>query len=187
MSLSLPSAVWILTVRKTLQHWAKVSSRSACGKSSMTECHSSSQRCDVQSASTSRPWPALESMHNWGKVRIKQARRMIAATSQNTEREEAFLSTHSNTMSLLLNSHGDVKVSIVSYSCSVKTMFVLSPLFHHISSQMARRQTSQWMPMKTSISSRVHSNFTSGICPIPSSHTTLTPGSSKLQVSHETN
>lgn len=90
MSLSWPSAVWILTVRKTLQQWAKLLARSACGRSSMTECHSSSQHCDVQSASTSRPWPVLESMHNWGKVRIKQARRMIRATMLNTEWEKIF-------------------------------------------------------------------------------------------------
>lgn len=80
--MSWPSAVWILTARKTLQQWAKLLARSACGRSSMTECHSSSQHCDVQSASTSRPWPALKSMRNPGKVRIKQARRMIAATLQ---------------------------------------------------------------------------------------------------------
>lgn len=86
--LSWPSAVWILTVRKTLQQWAKLLARSACGRSSMTECHSSSQHCDVQSASTSRPWPLWKAMHNWGNVRIKQARRMIAATLQNTEREK---------------------------------------------------------------------------------------------------
>lgn len=43
--------------KKSLQRWAKVSSRSACGRSSMTECHSNSQHCDVQSACTSRPWP----------------------------------------------------------------------------------------------------------------------------------
>lgn len=72
--------------RKTLELWAKTSSRAACGRSPMTECHSSSQHCDVQSASTSRPRPALDTMHNWRKVRIKQARQVIAATSQNTER-----------------------------------------------------------------------------------------------------
>lgn len=80
--MSWPGAVWILTARKTLQQWAKLLARSACGRSSMTECHSSSQHCDVQSASTSRPWPALKSMRNPEKVRIKQARRMIAATLQ---------------------------------------------------------------------------------------------------------
>lgn len=46
----------------------------------MTECHSSSQRCDVQSASTSRPRSPLESMHKRAKVRIKQARGMIDDT-----------------------------------------------------------------------------------------------------------
>lgn len=61
--------------------------------------------------------------------------------------------------------------------------FFLSPLFHR-ASQMARRQTSRWTPMKTSISSRVHWNCTSGICPFPSSRTTRTPGSSRLQVRH---
>lgn len=79
----------------------------------MKECHSSSQRCDVQSASTSRPRPAL-SVRNWGKVRIKQARRMIAATLQNTKREEdvlfcPFLSSQRNKISSLLNSHDDVE------------------------------------------------------------------------------
>lgn len=46
----------------------------------MTECHSSSQRCDVQSAGTSRPRSPLESIHKWAKVRNKQARGMIADT-----------------------------------------------------------------------------------------------------------
>lgn len=111
MSLSWPSAVWILTVRKTPQQWAKLIARSACGRSSMTECHCSSQHCDVQSASTSRPWPALESRHNRGKFRIKQARRMIAATLQkNTEQEQIFFFPHWYTISLFLHSKCDVKV-----------------------------------------------------------------------------
>lgn len=88
---SWPSAVWISTVRKTLQQWAKVLARSACGRSSMTECHSSSQHCDVQSASTSRPWPAPKRIHNRGKVRIKQARRMIAATLPKIQSESRIL------------------------------------------------------------------------------------------------
>lgn len=99
MSLSWPSAVWILTIRKTLQQWAKLLARSACGRSSMTECHSSSQHCDVQSASTSRPWPALESMHNRGKVRIKQARWMIAATLQRYRAKVDFFSPPTGTQS----------------------------------------------------------------------------------------
>lgn len=184
IKMSWPGAVWILTARKTLQQWAKLLARSACGRSSMTECHSSSQHCDVQSASTSRPWPALKSMRNPEKVRIKQARRMIAATLQKYWARLLFFS-FSPWLSLFPNLLCDVRLLMWAiFSEKTLTFFSLSPPFHHSSSQMARRQTSQWMPMKTSISSRVHWNCTSGICLFLSSHSTLTPGSSRLQVRH---
>lgn len=116
---------------------------------------------------------SLESMHNGGKVRKKQARRMIAATLQNTEREKIIFFFHQFT---LWCESADVSLLFFFFSSS--------PLFHHASSQMARRQTSQGRPMKTSISLRVHWNCTWGICLFPSSHMMLTQGSSRLQVSH---
>lgn len=64
INLSCLKPEWILTVGKSLQQWTELWARSAWRRSSMTECHSSSQRCDVQSASTSRPWSPLESIHN---------------------------------------------------------------------------------------------------------------------------
>lgn len=102
-SLSWPNAVWILTVRKTQQQWDKLFARSACGISSMTECHSSSQHCGVQSASTSRPRPALESMHNRGEVKIKQARRMIAAPLQKYRMRDIFFLSPQSLYSPILN------------------------------------------------------------------------------------
>lgn len=48
---------------------------------------------------------SLESMHNWGKVRIKQARRMIPATLQNTEREKIFFFPPTATQSLHSSIH----------------------------------------------------------------------------------
>lgn len=60
MSLSCSSAVWILTARQKKrgpQRWAKVPDRLPCGRSSVTECHSDSQHCDVRTACTSRPRP----------------------------------------------------------------------------------------------------------------------------------
>lgn len=63
-------------------------------------------------------------------------------------------------------------------------LLFVSPWFLNTSLQMARRQTSQREPMKTSISSRVLWNCTSGICQFLSSHSKPTPSSSKLQVRH---
>lgn len=126
--MSWPSAVWILTARKSLQHWAKLLTRSACGRSSMTVCHSSSQHCDVESASTSRPWPALRSMHKRGEVRIKQGRRMIAATLQKYWATLCFFPPL--LLSLLLHSLCDVEVLMWAiFSEKALTFFSLSPSF----------------------------------------------------------
>lgn len=128
-------------------------------------------------------------------VRRKQARRLIAATLQNTEPEKIFFFF---VVVIVFLPNLSVAPSFFHFFAShcldksadmglLLSFFPLpqppphTPLLK--SSQMARRQTSQGRPMKTSISLRARSNYTWGTCPFPSLRTTLIRGSSRLQVS----
>lgn len=126
MSLSWPSAVWILTIRKTLQLWAKLLARSACGRSSMTECHSSSQHCDVQSASTSRPWPPWKAGITEGKSEWNRPGGWWRPLC-NIQSERWYI------FSSLVVSLGDGKVRMSAHVTVSKTLLILflSPLLHH--------------------------------------------------------
>lgn len=120
---------------------------------------------------------SLESMHNRGEVRMKQARRMIAATKTQSRR---FFFFHPPRVTIFFSLRFTLWCDVLM---SAFSSFFSSSFFHHATSQMARRQTSQGRPMKTSTSLRVHSNCTWGICLFPSSHMTLTQGSLRLRVS----